>query len=438
MNRTRIFSLPALALLAFSIAIPCDGTAETFKKYGKTFQVGPNPNAIAAADLNGDGLLDIVTANTGAMGDLRQERPANDEVSVLLAGEGIEYVSQPRLRADFAPCAVVIGNVDALKAPDSLVACFMATRHNDLWLFRNIDGNLFEPSSFGIPAETLPYRRMLDGDQRPVFTAPGMTSIVLADFNADGFRDVVASGWSSDALIYFPGVADKYFGDAKSTPAEQAPRDVKAGDFDGDGKLDLAVALYGSNEIGVWKGKGDGTFEASGKFSSRGRLPSKLQISDINRDGKADIIVSHCYSDDSVVIFYGEGGFAFSTSQEVLLAPDRNALECEIRDIVVTDLDGDKKPDIAAACFASKQVVVLLNESQASALPQTFRAEAYAFETGRPRAICSGDLNKDGGQDLLVALCEENTVAFLLGPVPKPEPSPKKEPSGKRDSPVKR
>jgi len=413
-------------LLAVVIAISFDGAADVFKRYGKTVQVGPNPNAIVAADLNGDGLPEIVTTDTGTMSDPRQERPANDEVSVLVAAGNLEYIAQPRLRTDFAPYTVVVGNVDALKAPDIVVGCFMATHHNDLWLFRNIGDNLFESASFRVPDETLSYKRMLDGDQRPVFAVPGITSIVLADFNGDGYRDVVGAGWSSDVLIYFPGVPDKYFGDPRLTPAAGGPRDVKAADFNGDGVLDLAVALYSSNEVGIWKGKGDGSFEAATRFSSRGRLPSKIQIADINRDGKPDIVVSHCYSDDSIVIFYGEGTFSFSTSQEITLGADRNVLEHEIRDIVVTDFNGDKKPDIAAACFASRQVAVLINESSSSALPQTFRRETYTFAEGRPRALCTADLNKDGGVDLLVALWEENAVAFLLGSPAKQEPSPKR------------
>ena len=410
-----------------------NGSAEVLKKYGKDVKVGPNPSGVAAADLNDDGIVDIVTVNTGTMGDPRQERPANDEVSVMIGAPGIEYTSEPRLRTDFAPYTLALGNVDALKAPDIVVGCFMAVRHNDLWLFRNLGEGLFEPSSFRVPEKGYTYKRMLDGDQRPVFTAPGITSLVLADFNKDGFRDVVAAGWSSDVLIYFPGVADKFFGDPTFTPAGDGPRDVKAADLNGDGALDLAVTLYASNEVGVWKGKGDGTFEPAGRFSSRGRLPNKLAAADINRDGKMDLVVSHCYSDDSIVIFYGEGDFSFSTSQEIVLGTDRSLLEHEIRDIVVADLDGDKRPDIAAACFASKEVNVLFNESPGSSIPQTFRRETYKFDAGRPRALCTGDVNKDGGPDLLVALWEENSVAFLLGPAPKAE-----APAKHGDAPAKR
>ena len=208
---------------------------------------------------------------------------------------------------------------------------------------------------------------------------------------------------------------------------------MTAADLDGDGNPDLAVALYGSNEVGLWKGDGKGGFDPVTRFSSRGRLPSKIQIADVNRDGKPDIVVSHCYSDDSIVIFYGEGQYRFSVSQEILLGKDHDVLEHEIRDLVVADFNNDKRPDLAVACHASKQVVVLMNESPDPSVPQTFRQEAYPFDNGRPRALCAADLNNDGALDLAVAL-SDGQVSFLIG---KPEPAPAREHPEKENAPKK-
>ena len=412
-------------LMAISVLLAVSASGQTFTKHSKTYPVGPNPNAIVAADLNEDGIPDLVTANTGQLNDPRQERPANDELSLLLSSAPLEYVVQPPLKTDFGPYALAAANIDGKQAPDIVAASFLATYNRDITLFRSLGQGLFESASFSVPDDALPYNRMLDGDNEPVFTKPGITSIILPDINKDGFRDIVATAWSSDALVYIPGQAATWFGKPQFTLAASGPRDVAAADFDNDKNLDLAVALYTSGEVGLWKGNGGGVFEPVTRFSSRGKLPTTIRLADINGDGKTDIIVSHCHTDDSIVVFYGDGGFSFSTSQEMLLGDQRNVLEHEIRDLVVQDLNGDGRPDIAAACYGSKDVIVLINSSSGPSVPQSFSRETYSFDNGRPRALCAADFNKDGALDIAAALWETNGVSILLGAAkPKPEQAP--------------
>ena len=404
-------------------------SADTFKKLGKGFLVGPNPSAIAAADLNEDGLPEIVTANIGLLGDPRQEKPANDELSLLKATSSEnapEYVAETPLRTDGAPYAISIANVDALRALDIVAVSFMAVNHHDLTLFRNLGEMVFERTVFRIPDEKLTYNRMLNSDREPVFTKPGLTSLTLADLNGDGFRDVVCTAWSSDRLILLPGIAETYFGDPVFIPADGGPRDVHCADLDGDGKLEIVAAMYVSGEVAIWKDDGKGEYKPLTRFSSRGRLPSKIQIADINRDGKLDIVVSHCHTDDSVVIFYNDGSFRFSTSQEIMLGTDREVLEHEIRDMIVADFDNDGHPDIAVACYMSGQVNVLMNRSTDSSIPQAFAIETYPMEPGKPRALCATDFNKDGMTDIAVASWGSNMINFLINLTPQAISPPKK------------
>lgn len=397
------------------LVLACGWThADTFVRHPKTFRVGPSPSAIAAVDLNGDGIPEIVTANRGRLSDIREERPAEDSVSFLLAEGPLQYVSQPPLRAGFGPYAIAIANIDALKAPDILVASFHAVRHRDLTLLRNIGDNLFEPHHFSVSDDRLHYARMRDAESVPIFTMPGLTSLVVEDFDRDGYRDVVATGWSSDVLVYFPGVAVGYFGEPVILDLEGGPRDVVVADFDGDRELDLAVALYSSNEIALLRGEGGGRFVEVGRIDSRGRLPHRIRFVDMNLDGEGDLVVSHVHTDDSVVIFYGDGGLSFSLSQEILLGTDRQKLEYEIRDMAVADFTGNGRMDLALACHEASSVVFLANVSKDSSLPQRFSREVYTFKGGRPRAFCISDLNQDGKVDLGVALWESNAVALLL------------------------
>lgn len=397
------------------LVVCMSSTADEFRKHKKLLRAGPNPSFIVARDLNGDGLPEIITADIGRLRDPREEVPAHDQLSLLVALGNLEYEPQPQLKTGFAPYYVVVENMDGLKAPDIVVGNFLAARNRDISLFRNLGEDLFEPVHFEAPDEQLPYARVRDGDDLPVFTKPGITAMAIRDFDGDGYRDVVATAWSSDALLYFAGDADEYLLPPVVIPLEGGPRDVVAGRFDDDPHYDLAVVLYDRGEVAMMKGDGQGQFRQAGRFVTRGRLPTRIRTKDVNQDGHLDLAVSHAFSDDSVVLFLGDGAFGFGASQEIGLGENRERLEHEIRDFVLEDLNGDEKVDLAAACYQSRSVVVLLNTSPDGKLPQRFKRETYTFEEGRPRALTAADLDGDGDMDLAVALWEANAVALLVG-----------------------
>jgi len=412
--RERVGSMKTILLAALSLSCAGAAWAETFTLHGQFYSVGPNPVAIVAADFNGNGWPEIITADRGLMSDPSEERPANDELAFLVAEGDLDYTAQPPLRADFAPYALAVANVASPRQPDLLVGSFMATRQRDLSYFRNIGDNLFESSHFNVRGEYLPYTQVRDSDEQPVFTRPGITSITVGDFNGNGRQDVIATGWSSDVLLFFPGLEGEHFGEPRTISAPGGARSVEGVDLDGNGTLDLVAAMYSSHEVAVWRGEGDGQFEPVTRFPSRGRLPHRIRAADMNGNGRKDLVVSHCYGDDSVVIFYGDGAFGFASSQEMVLGENRNAIEHEIRDMAVADFTGNGRPDIAVACYASSRVTVMLNRSEGETLPQRFEMEHYSFERGRPRALSVADFNRNGRPDIAVALWEANAVALLL------------------------
>lgn len=395
--------------------------SDTFIKHPKTFQVGPNPECIVAADFDGDGRPEIVTTDRGPLADPREERPAQDQLSFLTADEDLKYSRQGQLSTGFAPYALAVANVDALKAPDIVVANFLATRNRDITLLRFFGTDkrgqrpFFEPKHFSVSDAALTYNRMRDGDNQPYFTTPGLTSVVIADMDGDGYRDAVATGWSSDMLIIMRGSADEYFGETELFDCPGGPRDVQTADLNGDGHLDLAVVLYSSSEIALWEGDGKGNFEEVSRFLAHGRLPTKIRIADMNGDGKSDLVVSHSHAEDSITIFFQTAPMTFEVMQEIRLGTQHNVVEYEIRDILVGDFSGDGRTDLAVAGFAAKEVTVFINNSKDSKLPQSYDRESYTFSAGRPRALCQADFNGDGKVDLGVGLWETNSVALLLG-----------------------
>lgn len=413
--RTRGSGLLVCAIVLAATQAGWAAPGKLFAPPGRLVPVGPNPSALACRDLNDDGFADIVCADRGELADPREERPANDEVSLLISDGKMNFTRQtPPLKTGFAPWAVAVANVDGLKWPDVIVVNFLDVRHRDVCVFLNQKNEgLFEPVTFKIADETLEYFRQKDGENIPVFTKPGLTSLVVQDFNGDGLRDLLAAAWCSDVIVLMHGHQEQYFSNPQMLAAPGAPRDLRTGDFNRDGNTDFAAAYYATGEIGLWRGNGRGGFEESQRFPTRGALPTAVRVADMNMDGFDDILVSHSHTEDSIVIFYGDDGMTYSLSQEILLGSDRAVLEHEIRDLVVDDLNGDGRPDIAAACFASSRVTVLVNNSKDSKAPQSFAREDHPLKEGRPRALETADFDNDGKKDLAVALWDVNAVGVM-------------------------
>lgn len=415
--RSRRVVVPVLlAALCATPGVPAAEKARRqFSIHPRTVAAGPNPCAIACRDLNDDGIPDIVTADRGVLADPRDERPANDELSVFIADKPFSYIRQtPTLKCGFGPYSVALANVDGLKWPDIIVASFHAVRHRDITVFLNIKPEgVFKPVTFKIAEENLPYERHKDGEDVPLFTKPGLTSVHVQDMDADGLRDLLATAWSSDAVILMRGHAEQYFSEPHFFPVPGGPSSLCVADFNGDGAPDFAVTCRAADQIAVWLGDGKGGFSEHSRFPSRGTHPSVVRAADMNGDGVPDIAVGHSYTEDSVVLFFGDGTGSFATSQEISLGADRRVLEKEIRDVIADDFNGDGRMDLAAACFASGEVAVLLNASAADTVPLKFTRETHVFREGKPRALASADLDGNETRDIAVALWEINAVGFL-------------------------
>lgn len=401
--------------IVLALTIVAAASAENFEIHPKRFRVGPNPSSIAIADLNGDGIPDLLSSNRGRLMDIREERPAGDHISYLVGGADLTFESQPPLPVGFGPYKLVVANIDALKAPDVVVASFHDARQRDLTLLRNIGDGLFEPHTFSITDDGLRYMRDRDAEGLPLFSMPGLTSLAIADVNRDGYRDAIATGWSSDVLVVFPGHPDLYFDAPELIELGGGPRDLVLGDLDADGELDAAIALYNKDAVALLKGDGRGHFDLVDRFSAHGPTPNVLRIGDINNDGLIDLVVAHADGDDTVAVFYNEGGFAFSVAQEIRLGEDKFQREYDPSDIVCEDLTGDGKTDIALACPAARAVVVLTNTSNGQDVPQKFDAESFVFDDGEPHAIASADLNGDARTDLATGLWSADAIALLIG-----------------------
>ena len=180
-----------------------------------------------------------------------------------------------------------------------------------------------------------------------------------------------------------------------------APTSVAVGDFNGDGKLDLAVAKP-SSTVSVLLGNGDGTFQAALNYNA-GTNPTSVAVGDFN--GSPDLVVTNdndAAGTVSVLIAIGDGGFHPPVTYAVGTGPTS---------VAVGDFRGDGKLDLAATNQGSNTVSVLLGNGDG-----TFQAAVnYGVTFSSPTSVAVGDFNGDGKPDLAVALSDGSTVTVLPG-----------------------
>jgi predicted NUDIX family NTP pyrophosphohydrolase len=197
------------------------------------------------------------------------------------------------------------------------------------------------------------------------------------------------------------GVPSAGFAKAVNYGAGSGPWSVAVGDFNGDGKPDLAVANEESNNLSVLLGNGDGTFQTAVNYSV-GLQPWSVAVGDFNLDGKPDLAVANEGSSNvSVLLGNGEGTFQAAVNYGAGSGP---------WSVAVGDFNGDGKLDLAVADTVSNSVSVLLGNGDG-----TFQAGVNYVAGMGPNSVAVGDFNGDGKLDLAVANAYGGGVSVLLG-----------------------
>jgi len=309
---------------------------------------GPGPYWISAADLDGDGETDLFASCRGELLSLDEERPANDTATLYLSGRRSE------VQVGFGPYTSEVADLDGDGLQDVVVANFHEPGGRDLTLLYG--GAFDEPVHVAVEGE-FEYDKSREADGKPRYPAPGLTSVKAADFNQDGRMDLVAVAWSSDFIVVFTNLGERRFRQERY-PTLPGPRDIAVADVDRDGKDDLVVTIYSSNLVAVWLQKGAGRFARSAYFSSQGATPYHLRLGDLDGDGWTDLVVGNRSTSDNVAVFHNRKGlFEYSGSFSPGTVRAGESTADEIRDVLLADVNRDGVLDLLAAGHVSHKVV---------------------------------------------------------------------------------
>jgi len=200
----------------------------------------------------------------------------------------------------------------------------------------------------------------------------------------------------------FPGtVLAMPFNAAVNYPAGNEPIFIAAGDFNRDGKPDLAVANYWDNNIAIYLGRGDGTFNTPVTCNT-GSNPTSIAVGDFDRDGKPDMAVTNS-NDSNVSIFIGNGDGTFAAAVNYSTGPN----SCYV---ATGDFNGDSNLDLVVVVGHGMNVWILQNAGDG-----TFVVVDQIVTGSSPTSAAVGDFNRDGKLDIAVTNSDSHSLTILIG-----------------------
>jgi hypothetical protein len=357
---------------------------------GGPLAAGERPTKVVSADFDQDGRADLAVADQ-----------QGDRVSVLIGDGAGGFAPATTTPVGDGPQDAAVGDVNGDGRPDLAVAGHNA-KSVDVLLGDGHGGFTTAPGS-------------------PFATGPCTSSTLVADLNSDGFADVAtanACGPATVTTLLGDGTGSFTPAPGFSIGAGAAPWGVAVADFDADGRRDLAVAAYGSNTVPVLLGAGDGTFTAAPGAPAASRYsPDAIVVGDFDENGRPDVVLANANSGNDgvateITVLLGDGHGRFSTAP----GPSLYAASAGTS-VAVADLDGDGHQDVIEASDA-RPLIILLGDGHG----RFTGAPGTAPDPGSaPSSVVATDLNGDGRPDLAVTSANDNTVSvFLNRPVVVP------------------
>jgi len=338
------------------------------------------PGYVATLDLDGDGAVDIASANEGL-----------SNLTVFLQQASGSFATDP----------LVLGSADTTTSPRSLAGADL-DGDGDLDVVvadRNGRGNrltaFFQESPGSFDPTPLLLERFPTPQSHPV-------SVVAADLDGDGDQDLVSANEGSDKLTAFfpgsPGTFDTSPLDLGETSGNNGSLSVAAADLDGDGDQDL-VSAKGINDssLAVFFQESVGSFRTSPALLGTTASPFSVAAADLDGDSDPDLVSANPAS-DNLTIFFQEPRGTFDTSREL----GGMGITDGARSVAAADIDGDGDFDLASANQTGHDLTIFFQESDGfPTTPQVFLEDRAT--TNDPHFLVAADLDGDGLGDIASA-----------------------------------
>ena len=382
------------------------GATPTFASQA-VFSTTHSLRGVEYGDINLDGKLDmLVTHVNGA-----------NVVSILLNTTPIgsttpTFAAPTTFAVNGYPMAVAVSDLNGDGRPDVAVA----NRYGpNLSVF-------FNTTTPGSMTPTLSAKVDLPTGQQPC-------GVTIADLNGDGRQDLISANRNSASVSVFfnttaTGTTTPSFTARTDFTTGSIPLKVRAGDLNGDGRLDLAVSAEGGvasillNTAAV--GAATPSFATNVDLTA-GNSPSSVSLADLDLDGRLDVVVSNTMSNDLTLLLNrtatGSGTLSFAAGTTLSVGQHTTALW-------VDDLNNDGKPDLVAPANNSARLVVYVNQTVPGSGVATFTKTSDLLTGQEPYGVSIADLNNDGLRDIFCGNARGSSLSVFLNTTVQVNPAP--------------
>ncbi len=362
-------------------------SSSTHITLGQTYSVGGYAGYVAVGDFDGDGIADLVIAN----GSMVNGSPA----SLMLGNSDGTFQPAVPINLPSGQTSIAVGdfngdgNLDLIFAVDP----YNITGNGGVYVVLGNGDGTFQPA------------------QR--LGVANAWTVAVADFNGDGFADIVTDSSNQTGVRVLLGNGDGTFQPPIMTSVSGAGEGLTVGDFDGDGKPDVIVPVASDSSPSdsgylakVLLGNGDGTFEVTQQGIPSSEPFQTAAVGDFNGDGKLDVAVFPWWGTSGVsyaIVALGNGDGTFQPAQTYTAGKYG-------RTGVVGDFDGDGNIDLAVA--NENESVTILKGNGDGSFQQA--VEIPVNSLNQPSAVAAGKFTGDGSDGLVVSNDDPGSISVLL------------------------